>query len=412
MTLSLVQHAGGTTASNTITLTLSATGAGNALIIVATYDSATDTDLQGVTLGGSGAGWASQLYVNATDTEDASIWANFSIAGGQTSLVVTVPSGDTVSALAVDAYEVSGGLVALDKTVHHEVDGTSGSWTSTATATTSSASEFILGVVTGFNNADTNFAFTGPSSPWVNETQLNLLTGASSMSGYQIAASEAAFTYSGTANTTGSNLYYLAAVATFRASTASSGPVFHPRNSAVQAKRQRQPQRGRIRSSPGGPPSTHVISTSGKISFRFGLQGHTPTFSFGLLVTTQALLLLDAILLQQPAGSIDTLSLRLGASPPTATTPMGELPGGAGYTLGGTPCTFSAASGGAAVNSTALSWTNSGALWEIYGLELWDPSGLGIPVRWLFADWSGYPVAVATGNTFAIPSSSLSIELA
>ena len=166
MAISLVQHASGLSASNTVTITLSATGSGNALIIAATYLSATDSDLQSVTLGGSGTGFSSQLYVNTTDVPDTSIWANFSIAGGQTSLAVTVPSGDSVTALAVDAYEVSGGLTALDKPAPPEVDGTSGSWTSTATATTTVAAEFILGVVTGVNNAGPAFTYTGPSSPW------------------------------------------------------------------------------------------------------------------------------------------------------------------------------------------------------------------------------------------------------
>ena len=414
MAISLVQHASGLSASNTVTITLSATGSGNALIIAATYLSSTDSDLQSVTLGGSGTGFSSQLYVNTTDVPDTSIWANFSIAGGQTSLAVTVPSGDSVTALAVDAYEVSGGLTALDKTAHQEVDGTSGSWTSTATATTTVAAEFILGVVTGFNGAGPAFTFTGPSSPWVNETQINLVTGTSSMSGYQIAASEAAFTYSGTANTTGTNLFYLAAVATFKGPVSgSTGPKFYPRNSPVQARRQRLPQQGRIRSNPGGPPSTHVISTSGGITFRpFGFQGYSLS-SYGLLVTTQAVLLLDAILLQQPAGSTGELALRLGSDSPTATTPMTEIPGQTGYEQGGTLCAFNAASGGTASNSTALSWTNSGAPWEVLGLELWDPDGGGedIPVRWLFADWNGAPVAVAAGNTFVIPPASLQISL-
>lgn len=410
MALSLVQHASGVTTSNTITVTLAATGAGNALIIVATVKSVGDSDLQGVTLGGASSGWASQLYVAGTDVEDMSIWANFGIAGGQTSLAVTVPSGNTVSGLAVDAYEVSGGLVALDKTVHQEVDGTGASWTSGATATTGSPNEFIVGVVTGFNNAGASFTFTGPASPWVNKTQLTLAANAASLSGYQIASSEAAFTYSGTASTTGSNLYYAAAVATFRASSATPGPVFHPRNTALQAKRQRQPQQGRIRSNPGGPASTFIISSSGRLVLQpFRFQGSS-LYSYGLLVTAQAALLLDAILLQQKAGSVNELNLCLGSGAPTASTAMTQLLSNTGYTAGGQPVTFGAASGGASLNSSSLSWTNSGsAPWEILGLELWDP---GPPaVRWLYADWSGAPVAVAAGNTFAIPSASLQVSL-
>ena len=71
-------------------------------------------------------------------------------------------------------YEVSGGLTALDKTVHSEVDGHADTWTSAATATTSYASEFILGVVTGFNNAGTALTLTGPGSPWTNDASADL----------------------------------------------------------------------------------------------------------------------------------------------------------------------------------------------------------------------------------------------
>ena len=413
MAISLVQHASGTSTSNTVTVTLAATGAGNALLVAATYLSGTDSDLSGVTLGGSASGWASQLYIAGTDAPDMTFWADFSIAGGQTSLVVTLPAADTVTALTVDAYEVSGGLVALDRSAHGEVDGTSGSWTSTATGTTNYAAEFVLGCVTGYNNAGPAFTYTGPASPWVNETQLTLQTGAGSLSGYQIAASEAAFTYSGTASTTGSNLYYLAGIVTFRASGSVAGPVFRQAARALQAKRQRLPQQGRIRSSPGGPPSTHNIVTSGKIAFSFGIQGYS-YFSLGLMVTTQALLVLDAILLQQPVASTGNLSLRLGSNSPTASTPMIELGGYQGYTPGGQALSFAAASGGVSLNSTAVSWTNtSPAPWVITGLEIWDAAGGGsnIPLRWLFGNWSGNPVVVAAGNAFLIPAGSLEIYL-
>ena len=415
MALSLVQHASGAANTNAVTITLAATGAGNALIIAASYnDTGTDEALASVTLGGSGAGFASQYYRTGAEIFNLNIWANFSITGGQTSLVVTGQSGST-DLLSVDVWEVSGGLVSLDKTAASEADGTGASWTSSATAATSVASEFVVGIVAGQNNAGSALTFTGPASPWVNESRLSVATSDSQLCGYQITSATGTFTYSGTANTTGSNLFYAAAVATFRSSAATPGPVFHPRNVPVQAKRQRLPQQGRVRSSPGGPPSTHIISTSGRLVLSpFGFQGSS-LYSYGLLVTAQAALLLDAILLQEPAGSANELSLCLGSGAPTAATAMTQLLSGAGYTPGGETCAFSAASGGASSNSTALSWTNSSGGWEIIGLELWDPGTgeRGSPAtRWLFADWSGAPVAVAVGNTFAIPSGSLEIKLA
>ena len=410
MAISPVQHASGTSASNTVTVTLAATGAGNALLVVATYLSGTDSDLSGITLGGSSSGWASQLYGVGTDAPDVTFWANFSIAAGQTSLVVTLPSADAVTGLTVDAYEVSGGLVALDQWEYQEVDGTSGSWTSGASAVTTSPAEFILGCVTGYNNAAAALTFTGPAGPWVNETQLALGSYSGSLSGYQVAASEAAFTYSGTANTTGTNLYYLAVVTTWRASAATTGPAFRPANRALQAKRQRLPQQGRVRSNPGGPPSTHNIATSGRLTFSFGLLGYSYS-SLGLMVTTQAEVVLNAILLQQGFATTTTLNLRLGSTAPTASIPMIEITGFSGYEPGGFPCAFNAASAGTATNSTAISCTNAGpGAWDIFGIELWDP-GEGTPVRWLFGDWSGYPITVAVGNTFVITSASLEISM-
>ena len=414
MTLSLVQHASGAANTSTVTITLAATGAGNALIVAASYnDTGTDEALASVTLGGSGSGFSSQYYRTGAEIFNLNIWADFSITGGQTSLVVTGQSGST-ELLSVDVWEVSGGLVSLDKTAAGEADGTGATWTSGATATTSVAAEFVVGIVAGQNNAGSALTFTGPASPWVNESQLSVATSDSQLCGYQITSSTGAFTYSGTANTTGTNLFYAAAVATFRSSAAAPGAKFYQRTTAVQAKRQKQPQQGRIRSGPGGPASTHIISSSGRLVFSpFGMQGLS-LFSYGLLVTTQALLVLDAILLQEPVTSANELNLCLGTGPPTATTPMTQLLNGNGYVVGGQACAFNAASGGTSTNSTTVSWTNTSGGWEITGLEFWDP-GTGErespPVRWLYADWSGAPVAVAAGNSFVIPSGSLEISL-
>ena len=229
--VAVVQHVSNTFSGNSGTLTLSSTGAGNALIVVASYNSTTDTDLQSITLGGSSAGWASQEYFIPTDVFDQIVWANYNIAGGQTSLVVTAPSGDGVSDMQVDVFEVSGGLTGVDVvSTWHEVDATSGSWSSNATPTTTQAVEFVLGFVNGYNNGGSNFTFTGPSSPWTNETQLSAATGVAQLVGYQVSSAKGNFTFSGTANTTGSNLYYGAGVVTFKTSAGitSSGSVAMP----------------------------------------------------------------------------------------------------------------------------------------------------------------------------------------
>ncbi len=231
--VALVQHVGGTATGSTCDITLSATGAGNALIVVASYNATTDADLGGVTLGGSGTGWSSQKYFEGTDAYDQAVWANYDIAGSQTALVVTGHSGDGVTNMMVDVFEVSGGITTLDQFVQVEVDGTSGSWSSGATGTTSAAAEFIIGFVNAYNNAGATFTLTGPTSPWTSETTLRATSSGgypAQLTGYQVSASEGTFTFSGTASTTGSNLYYQAGVLTFKggASVTSSGSVAMP----------------------------------------------------------------------------------------------------------------------------------------------------------------------------------------
>jgi hypothetical protein len=219
MTISVVQFVQGyETGSNSGTLTLGAgTTGGNCLVALAGINtSGIDYDLAGITLGGSADNWGSLLFRAGTDASDIAIWADPDCADGQTS--VTVTGASDVSSLSVDLYEVSGlaptlgGL--LDRSAQHEVDGTGAAWTSTATATTTQSSEIAFGVLGGFNNAGSNPALTGPSSPWVNSSPMNPVTAVFFMSGYNILSSEASVTYNGTSNMTGANNYYAAVVAT------------------------------------------------------------------------------------------------------------------------------------------------------------------------------------------------------
>ena len=234
--VALVQHASNTsTSSNTVTVTLSSTGSGNALIVAVSYNETTDTDLASVTLGGSGTGFASQTWSPGTDAFNTSVWANYSIAGSQTSLVVTGGSGSTD--LSVDVFEVSGGLTALDVApVWHELDNTTGTWTSTASNTTSQAVEFILGIVSGFNAGSGSITLTGPASPWTNESQHTPVTGVGQVCGYQVSSATGTFTYSGTASGfTGTNFVYHAGLLTFKTSgvtITSSGSAAMPAMSA------------------------------------------------------------------------------------------------------------------------------------------------------------------------------------
>lgn len=103
-----------------------------------------------------------------------------------------------------------------------------------------------------------------------------------------------------------------------------------------------------------------------------------------------------------------TNKLKLGTTAPTAGSDMTEL-SGTGYTAGGTAMTWNSASAGAASNSSAASWTNgSGSSWSIVGLEIWDTHG---PTRHLFGTWTGEPITVTNGNSFAFAAAGLDITL-
>ena len=214
--IALVQHAQASSASNTVTVTLAPTTAGNALIVAAAYAYAgNDANLASITLGGSSAGWASQLYLASVNVGDIAIWGNFNITAGQTSLVVTAGTGNTP--ILVDVYEVNGlqATLALDVGSSNQGTGTGTTFTSGATGNLSSNSEFAVGIITGYNTGTGGITLTGPSS-WTNEAQQNQPTTIVEMSGYTIiAGSTAAQTYNGTMNLT-SGVDYAAAIATFR----------------------------------------------------------------------------------------------------------------------------------------------------------------------------------------------------
>ena len=412
MAISLVQHKSGTSATNTVTVTLSSTGSGNALIVVASYAilAGTGPQLSSVTLGGSGTGFSSQVYFSGDSANNGSlaIWANYSIAGSQTSLVVTAPAGNTP--IAVDVYEVSGGLNALDKApAPVAVQASGATFASPSTGLLSRTAEFAVGVVFGWNNAGTGFTFTGPASVWTNEAQLTPSTFTGQLSGYQITTTNVALTYSGTTNTTGTNLNYVAGIATFV--TGSTLGNVAPLTRVVRAKLPRQPLRkGRVHSNPGNPASMRPAVQHGVLKFQpFGFSGLMLTQS-GLLDSNQAVSVLNAILNQTPVVSSGGITVRLGSNAPTAATRMVELPNGGGYTTGGQVCAFGSASNATVTNSSTVLWTNSSSLpWLIVGVELWDRAIQ--PVRWIQADWNGAPVHVAYGNSFAAIPGSLEISM-
>lgn len=127
------------------------------------------------------------------------------------------------------------------------------------------------------------------------------------------------------------------------------------------------------------------------------------------IVVAQANFLINASLVQTPATLATTgIKMRLGSTTGTGTSAMTELTG-TGYTSGGTACAFAAASAGSSTNTGTPSWTNgSGSSWTINGIELWDTGG---PLRWWYGSWTGAPITVANGNTFAVAASAVTCSL-
>lgn len=129
----------------------------------------------------------------------------------------------------------------------------------------------------------------------------------------------------------------------------------------------------------------------------------------GAIVTLQCNLILNATLAGTAAQATTGIKMRLGSTTGTATAAMTES-SWTGYTAGGTVVAWNAASGGSATNSGAPSWTNSsGSSQTINGIELWDQAGT--PLRWWYGSWTGAPITLANGNTFAVAAAAVSCSL-
>lgn len=129
----------------------------------------------------------------------------------------------------------------------------------------------------------------------------------------------------------------------------------------------------------------------------------------GAIVTLQANFLINATLVNIPATVASTgIKMRLGSTIGTGSSAMTEI-SGTGYTAGGTACAFGAASGGSASNTGSPSWTNGGSTWSIEGIELWDEAGSAL--RWWYGSWTGEPISIVNGNTFAVAVAAVSCSL-
>ena len=170
-----------------------------------------------------------------------------------------------------------------------------------------------------------------------------------------------------------------------------------------------------MRCAPAACPALH-FTTAGNNAFRFHVaiialapekdkvMGPWPCFD-----NADGNRVLSAELFATNYTAATTVSTRLGTNTPTATVAMTQL-SGTGYTAGGTVMTWNNPSGLATSNASTASWTNSsGGSWSIVGIEIWGNEGT--PLRHLWGTWTGQPVSIANGNSFAIAAAGISVTL-
>lgn len=200
----LVQEAAGSTAGTSLTITMPEAVAAYHAVIIAVcgyYGGA----ITGITIGGTGGTFTKVATSGGYNCE---IWANFNVQPAQASGSIVITASEP--GIIAYAYEVNGqlgsgatgGCVFPDKSAGAYSGSGATSWSSGATGTTVSASEFVVGLA--FTIPDGGTAIAGPSSGgWVNKAAIENVEFASTdyisaVSGWQVPAAAETFTYSGT----------------------------------------------------------------------------------------------------------------------------------------------------------------------------------------------------------------------
>lgn len=210
--MAFVQEAQNAGTGSSITVTLgSNTTAGNALVVMTITAGSTNGSISGITLGGAAGNFASEVVFGTSGSHAiASCWSDPDCAGGQTSVVISNSGGSGTQTTLAWVYEISGMPSTgplLDPGVSAGVSssGSVSSWTLGPTSTTSQAVEVWLGVAGGNVSGTSVGTYTGPASPWANETQQGV-SGASfslgGISGYQVTSSTGTASYSGSVTPT------------------------------------------------------------------------------------------------------------------------------------------------------------------------------------------------------------------
>ena len=212
--MGLVQEASGSTTGTTLTITLggAVTAYDGVIIAVCGYAGGS---VSGITIGGTGGTFTK---VATSGGYNAEIWANLNVQPAEASdeIVITASAAGIIAwVYEVPGYPgVTGGAVFLDKAAGAYSGTGASSWSSGATGTTVSASEFVVGLGLVLPNAGTTV--TGPSGGWANEAAIENVSGAgghvSAVSGYQFPSAAGTYTYSGTVSP---NADWAAVTATF-----------------------------------------------------------------------------------------------------------------------------------------------------------------------------------------------------
>jgi hypothetical protein len=202
-------------AKNTLTSTISATGAGNGLIVcINSFGSS--PSITSVKLGTANLTQASAKLISTTTFTESWIYYLANIAGGQTSVAV---AGSNLSVDStnggIDIIEVSGLLTAsmLDKSPAGG-SGTSTAWSSGSSGTLSQANEIVIGTACGFN--------------MVSPAGWTMVSGGGTgrRTGYKIVSATTAQTFNGTM----SNADWTALITSFKGSSAAA---VNPATSAI-----------------------------------------------------------------------------------------------------------------------------------------------------------------------------------
>ena len=201
-----------------VTVTISATGTGNCLVVYFAAKQITTTPhVSGITLGGAAGNFAlAAQELPGTSNCEAEIWTDRNATSGQTSVVISWTGGSGAILGVAGRVEEWAGIITGSSPVDKTNTGTaaSSSWSSGSTGTLTQASEVVVGMVA--EPGGSGNTITGPSSPWTNQAQVNSSTNVGMMSGWQQVSATTAQTYSGTLVTSNT---YAAVIVSLLAST-------------------------------------------------------------------------------------------------------------------------------------------------------------------------------------------------